>query len=158
MASNIFAKFEGIKGESTDDKHKDEIEVLSYTWGVTNASSAAGGGAAAGKTTFQDLLIVHKVDKASPLLMRACATGAHLKDATLTVRKAGGGQLDYLIVKLENVRVTSVMTSGETGQAPSESITLDFSKIEVAYKPVKADGSLDAAVPFKYDMKTNKGG
>ena len=76
MASDIFAKIGDIKGESLDDKHKDEIEVLSFSWGVTNTGViAAGGGGGAGKATFQDLSIVHKIDKASPLLMQACATG-----------------------------------------------------------------------------------
>src|SRR5262245_18678056 len=78
MASDIFAKIGDIKGESLDDKHKDEIEVLSFSWGVTNTSPAqSGGGAGAGKATFQDLSIVHRIDKASPRLMEACATGTH---------------------------------------------------------------------------------
>src|ERR1700704_1510183 len=76
MATDIFAKIGDIKGESLDAKHKDEIEVLSFSWGLTNGVSiGAGGGAGAGKATFQDLTIVHNIDKASPLLMKACATG-----------------------------------------------------------------------------------
>ena len=79
MASDIFAKLGDIKGESIDDKHKDEIEVLSFSWGVTNPGSISfAGGGGVGKATFQDLIIVHKIDKASPLLMKACAAGAHL--------------------------------------------------------------------------------
>src|SRR5262249_13545832 len=90
MASDIFAKLGDIKGESTDDKHKDEIEVLSYSWGLANpARIGAGGGGGAGKATFQDLSFHHAIDKASPLLMKACATGLHLKEATITHRKAG---------------------------------------------------------------------
>ena len=80
MASDIFAKIGDIKGESPDDKHKDEIEVLSFSWGATNPVMASSSGSAAGKVTFKDLSIVHSIDKASPLLMRACATGVHLKD------------------------------------------------------------------------------
>src|SRR6266481_1637831 len=98
MASDIFAKLGDIKGESLDSKHKDEIEVLSFSWGVTNPGRViSGGGGGAGKATFQDLSIVHKIDKASPVLMRACATGQHLKEATITHRKAGKDQQDYLI-------------------------------------------------------------
>jgi len=110
MASDIFAKIGDIKGESLDDKHKDEIEVLSFSWGVTNAgiSSGGGGGAGAGKATFQDLSIVHHVDKASPLLLKACATGTHLKDATITHRKAGKGQQEYLVVKMNDVIITGL--------------------------------------------------
>src|SRR5262245_16455736 len=86
MAIDIFAKLGDIKGESRDAKHKDEIDVLSYSWGVTNPAIKTGSGGGAGKATFQDLVIVHKIDKASPSLLRACATGVHLKDATITQR------------------------------------------------------------------------
>src|SRR5215468_8830003 len=84
MASDIFAKLGDIKGESIDDKHKDEIEVLSYSWGVSNAGSMNyGTGGGEGKASFHDLSFAHKIDKASPVLMQACATGVHLKDATI---------------------------------------------------------------------------
>src|SRR4029077_9313339 len=108
MASDIFAKIGDIKGESLDAKHKDEIEVLSFSWGVTNtrATAPGGGGGGDGKATFQDLSILHKIDKASPLLMRACATGMHLKEATITHRKAGKDQQDYLIVKMNDIIIT----------------------------------------------------
>src|SRR5580765_5539682 len=100
MAADIFAKIGEIKGESLDDKHKDEIEVLSFSWGVSNAMNIlSGGGGAAGKATFHDLSFVHNIDRASPLLMQACATGAHLPEATITQRKAGKGQQEFLIVK-----------------------------------------------------------
>jgi len=92
MATDIFAKIGDIKGESVDAKHKDEIEVLSFSWGVTNSgSTSTGGGGGAGKATFQDLSIVHGIDKATPALLKACATGQHIKDATITHRKAGKG-------------------------------------------------------------------
>ena len=84
MAADIFAKLGDIKGESLDDKHKDEIEVLSWSWGVTNAVTLAGTGAGQGKAHFGDLSLTHKIDKASPVLMQACATGVHLKEATIT--------------------------------------------------------------------------
>ena len=157
MASDIFAKIGDIKGESLDDKHKDEIEVLSFSWGVTNAVSlAAGSGAASGKATFRDLSIVHKVDKASPVLLRACATGTHLKDATITQRKAGKGQQEYLIVKLNDIIITGVTHGGDdTG---TETVSLAFAKVDLEYKPQKADGSLDAGIHFKYDIKGNKVG
>ena len=85
MASDIFAKIGDIKGESADAKHKDEIEVLSFSWGVTNGATI---GAGAGKATFQDLSIVHTIDKASPLLLKACATGEHLKPPSPIARRA----------------------------------------------------------------------
>ena len=161
MASDIFAKIGDIKGESVDAKHKDEIEVLSFSWGVTNAGSVShggGGGGGAGKATFQDLSIVHKIDKASPLLMRACATGAHLKEATITHRKAGKDQQDYLIVKMNDIIITAVTDGDASGQGGSEMISLAFAKIDLEYKPQKADGSLDTGIHFKYDLKANKEG
>jgi len=158
MASDIFAKIGDIKGESSDDKHKDEIEVLSFSWGVAHAGVSAGSGAAAGKATFQDLSIVHHIDKASPLLLKACATGTHIKDATITHRKAGKGQQEYLVVKLNDVIITGVTHGGASGQPFSESVSLAFAKVNLEYKPQKADGSLDAGIHFKYDLKTNKEG
>jgi type VI secretion system secreted protein Hcp len=158
MASDIFAKLGDIKGESGDSKHKDEIEVLSYSWGVTNAGSMAhGGGGGEGKATFHDLSFVHKIDKASPVLMQTCATGAHLKEATITHRKAGKEQHEYLIVKLSDVIITGV-THGGSGDGDSENISLSFAKVALEYKPQKPDGSLDAGVFFKYDLKANKAG
>lgn len=158
MAADIFAKIGDIKGESLDDKHKDEIEVLSFSWGVTNAQVIAGGGGAAGKATFQDLTFVHTLDKASPNLLKACATGTHIKDAVITHRKAGKGQQEYLVVKLNDVIITSVTHGGSGGQPISENVTLAFAKIDLQYKPQKADGSLDAGVDFKFDIKSNKNG
>ena len=158
MASDIFAKIGDIKGESLDDKHKDEIEVLSFSWGVTNSGVLASGGVAAGKATFHDLSIVHNLDKASPLLLKACATGTHIKDAIITHRKAGKGQQEYLIVKLNDVIITGVTHGGSPGQPGSENITLAFAKVDLEYKPQKPDGSLDAGIHFKYDIKANKEG
>lgn len=157
MASDIFAKIGDIKGESLDSKHKDEIEVLSFSWGVTNtAAPQSSGGGGSGKATFQDLVITHNIDKASPGLMQACATGTHLKDATITHRKAGKGQQEFLIIKMNDVIITGVTHSGASGQPYSESVNMAFAKVNVEYKPQKADGSLDAGVVFKYDLKANK--
>jgi type VI secretion system secreted protein Hcp len=154
MASDIFAKIGDIKGESLDDKHKDEIEVLSFSWGVATNTSA--GPVGAGKATFHDLSFNHTIDKASPQLLQACATGTHLKDATITHRKAGKGQQEYLIIKMNDIIITSVSVSDSSGSAGSESVTLAFSKIDLEYKPQKPDGSLDAGIHFKFDIKASK--
>jgi type VI secretion system secreted protein Hcp len=157
MAADIFAKIGDIKGESLDSKHKDEIEVMSFSWGVTNtASPPAGSGGGAGKATFQDLTITHSIDKASPGLLQACATGTHLKEATITHRKAGKGQQEFLIVKMNDIIITSVTHGGTAGEGSSETVSLAFAKVNIEYKPQKADGSLDAGVVFKYDLKANK--
>jgi len=158
VASDIFAKIGDIKGESLDSKHKGEIEVLSWSWGLANSGSVGhGGGGGAGKATFHDLSFTHKIDKASPLLMKGCATGQHLKEATITHRKAGKGQQEFLIIKMSDVIVTSV-TSGDSENTHLESVSLAFAKIDLEYRPQKADGSLDAGVHFKYDLKAQKEG
>src|SRR3954464_481444 len=144
VASDIFAKIGDIKGESLDSKHKGEIEVLSWSWGLANSGSVGhGGGGGAGKATFHDLSFTHKIDKASPLLMKGCATGQHLKEATITHRKAGKSQQEFLIIKMNDVIVTSV-TNGESQDSHVESVSLAFAKVDLEYKPQKRDGSLDA--------------
>src|SRR3954451_21997279 len=149
MASDIFAKLGDIKGESLDDKHKDEIEVLSYSWGVANAGSMGyGSGGGEGKAQFHDLSFTHKIDKASPVLMQACATGVHLKEATITHRKAGKGQQEFLIFKMNDLIVTGVTSSDDNAGNQVETVSLAFAKIDVEYKPQKADGSLDAGIHF----------
>jgi type VI secretion system secreted protein Hcp len=156
MASDIFAKLGDIKGESLDSKHKDEIEVLSYSWGLTNAGSMGhGSGGGEGKATFHDLSFVHAVDKASPVLMQACATGVHLKEGTITHRKAGKGQQEYLIVKMSDIIVTAVQHGG-SGDGHSENVSLAFAKVSLEYKPQKPDGSLDAGIFFKYNIQAQK--
>jgi type VI secretion system secreted protein Hcp len=155
MPTDIFAKLGDIKGESDDAKHKDEIEVLSFSWGLTNPPGPGGGGGGT-KASFQDLAIVHNIDKASPLLMKACATGLHLKDGTITHRKAGKGQQDFLIVKMNDILITGVSHGGTSGQPASETVTLAFAKVDFEYKPQKADGSLAAGIHFRYDLKANK--
>jgi type VI secretion system secreted protein Hcp len=161
MASDIFAKIGDIKGESLDDKHKDEVEVLSFSWGVLNSGSivSGGGGGGAGKTTFHDLSFVHNIDKASPVLMQACATGVHLKEATITHRKAGKGQHEFLIVKMNDVIITSVTHGGSSADnGYPENVSLAFAKVNLEYKPQNADGSMGAGVHFKYDIKGGKVG
>jgi type VI secretion system secreted protein Hcp len=157
MATDIFAKIGDIKGESVDAKHKDEIEVLSFSWGVTNTGGMEiAGGGGAGKATFQGLSIIHNIDKASPQLLEACATGVHLKDATITHRKAGKGQQEFLIVKMNDVIITAVTHGGTATQPASETVGLAFAKVDFEYRPQQPDGSLDAGIHFKYDLKANK--
>jgi type VI secretion system secreted protein Hcp len=161
MASDIFAKIGDIKGESLDDKHKDEIEVLSFSWGVSNSGSivSSGGGGGAGKATFHDLSFVHHIDKASPVLMQACATGVHLKDATITHRKAGKGQQEFLIVKMNDVIITSVTHGGSSADdGYPENVSLAFGKVDLEYRPQNANGSMGAGVHFKYDIIGSKVG
>ena len=119
---------------------------------------AHGGGGGAGKASFNDFNFTHHVDKASPVLMKACATGEHIKEATITVRKAGKGQQEFLIIKMNDVIITSVGSERcqATRRPTAESVALQFAKVDLEYKPQKADGSLDAGIHFKYDIKANK--
>ena len=160
VAASIFARIGTIKGESRDSKHKDEIEVLSWSWGVSQSGTMAhGGGGGAGKASFHDFNFTHHVDKASPVLMGACATGEHIKEATITVRKAGKGQQEYLVIKMTDVLVTSVSTTvSAEGDTAVEAVALAFAKVDLEYKPQKPDGSLDVGVHFQFDLKANKEG
>src|SRR5580765_1562934 len=155
---DYFLKFDGIKGESADAKHKDEIDIEAWSWGETHASGpAGGGGGGGGKVQMQDFHFVMQLNKASVSLMKACATGQHIKDATLSARKAGKEQLDYLTIKFSDVLISSYQTGGSEGETtPIDQVAFNFAKLDVMYKPQKADGTLDAGIHFKYDIKANK--
>ena len=157
-AVDYFLKIEGIEGESTDSKHKAEIDLESWSWGETNSGThAGGGGGGAGKVQMQDFHFVMKTNKATPKLMLACANGEHIKKATLTCRKAGKEQQEYMIVKFADLLISSYQTGGSAhGTVPTDQISFNFSKIEFQYKEQKADGTLGAAVAAGYDLKLNK--
>jgi type VI secretion system secreted protein Hcp len=127
-AVDYFLKVSGIDGESQDSKHKGEIDVLSWSWGVSQTGThAAGGGGGAGKVAFQDFSIIKIVDKASPQLMQACCTGQHIPDANFTGRKAGGDEFEYLKIKLTDVLISSVQPSGSAGdQLALEQVSFSF--------------------------------
>jgi type VI secretion system secreted protein Hcp len=159
VASDYLLKLEGIKGESTDAKHKDEIEIESFSWGATQPGSfSTGGGGGAGKVAFQDIHFTSRVSVASPNLMVACASGQHIKIATLTVRKAGKDQQEYYIIKLSDNLVSSYQSGGSEGSnaLPVDQFSINFSKIEFEYKSQKPDGSLGAPVKGGWDLKQNK--
>jgi type VI secretion system secreted protein Hcp len=154
-AVDFFLKIAKIEGESTDDKHGKEIDVLSWSWSESQSGTFAhAGGGGAGKVNMGDFSFSCYQSKASPKLIQACALGEHLADATLTARKAGGGQQEYFTIKMTDVLVSSYQI-GAANERPMESVTLNFAKIEVEYKPQKADGGLDSPVKFGYDLKKN---
>ena len=140
-----------INGESIDDKHKGEIEVLSWSWGIQGKASL-GGGSASGKATIREMKIVKKVDKASTALMGAVRTNELIKEAVLTVRKAGKTALEYLKITMEQGRVMSIdIEAGDPGGGMDlvERITLSFNKIAVEYTPQGADGHPQGATAFQ---------
>jgi len=157
MAVDMFIKIEGVDGESKDKTHTDEIDVLAWSWGMSQSGSFhVGGGGGAGKANFQDLSLTKYIDKATPLLMLRCATGEHIPEATLVVRKAGTEQQEYFNIKIEKLMVTSVSTGGSGGEDRlTENVTLNFAKVHVGYFPQKDDGSLDAEKEFNYDIEAN---
>jgi len=139
---DMFIKIGDLKGESRDKVHVGEIDVLAWSWGVSNSSLAqAGGGTGDGKCNVQDLSLTKYVDKASPSLLLACRKGAHFPTATLVVRKAGGKPLEYLKLTLTQVTVTAVSTGGSGGEDRlTENVTLNFAKVRVDYVEQKPDG------------------
>lgn len=159
MAADFLLEIEGIKGESSDSKHKDTIEIESFSWGMSNGGSAAGGGGAgAGKVSMQDLHCTTKVNKACPVLAVHCASGKHIKKAVLYVRKGGGDQHDFYKVTLEDMVVSSYQTGGHDtagAQVPTDQFSLNYSKIKFEYAAQKADGSLDSPGVFEWNLKTN---
>ena len=158
MAVDYFLKIDGIAGESRDSKHKDEIELESFSWGATQAAvHAGGGGGGAGKVSMQDFHFVMRTNKASPKLLLACASGQHLKSAVLTARKAGKDQQEYLVYKFTDLLVSSYQTGGaDGGESPVDQVSFNFSKIETSYKPQSASGQLGPAVSAGWDVKANK--
>ena len=158
-AVDYFLKLDGIKGESTDSKHKGEIDLESFSWGATQSGThSAGGGGGAGKVQMQDFHFVMKANTASPKLMEACATGEHIKNAILICRKAGKDQQEYMKWTFSDLLVSSYQTGGSShgDVIPMDQVSLNFSKIEFEYKAQKADGTLDGPVKAGYDLKANK--
>jgi type VI secretion system secreted protein Hcp len=158
MASDYLLEIDGIKGEAQDSKHKETVEIDSFSLGLSHPGSfALGTGGSTGKASFQDVHFTTKVNKASPNLMMACATGKHLSKVTLHVRKAtgDGGQQEYMTVKLEDVLVSSWQSGGHSGDEslPSDQFSLNYAKIEIVYKPQDEKGALGADVTGRYDIK-----
>jgi type VI secretion system secreted protein Hcp len=157
--TDYFLKIDGVDGESTDDKHKNEIDVMSFSWGATNSGSAGqGGGQGSGKVAPQDFSFTKRDDKSSPVLYIGCATGQHYKSAVLVCRKAGGGQQEFLKITMSDVLVSSFNSSGSGGDdlVPVNQISLNYGKLEYSYKEQKADGSLGGEVKQQYDFTANK--
>jgi type VI secretion system secreted protein Hcp len=157
MASvDYFLKIDGVPGESMDAKHKDEIQVESFSFGAQQSGTMAfGGGGGAGKVQMGDFVFVMNINRASPSLFQKCASGEHIKHASLTARKAGKDQQDYFKVTFEDVMVSDYQTSGKPGSSfiPTDAISLNFAIIRYEYKTQNADGTLGPTVKTGYDLK-----
>lgn len=157
MAVDMFLQVGDIKGESRDEKHKDKIDVLAWSWGMSNSGTAhLGTGAGAGKVSIQDLSVTKYVDKSSPFLLLACCNGKHYTEANLIVRKAGENPVEYIKIKMEEVMITSVSTGGSGGEDRlTENVVLNFAKVKVDYTPQKPDGTADTAIPMTWNIVAN---
>lgn len=164
MAVDMFLKIAGIKGESQKDGHKDEIDIISFQFGASQTGSfhKGGTGGGAGKAEISDVSIVKEVDKSSPLLFKACATGQYLSDVLIYSQKAAGpGQkaLSYYEIKLTDAIVASHVNNGSShGDAIMETIVFNTAKVEFKYTPQKADGGADASIDAFFSMRENKAG
>lgn len=166
MSVDYFLKIDGIEGDSLDDKHKHEIELISYDWQEAQSGTfAQGGGGGAGKVHMEAFKFVMPTCKASPKLMLFCANGKHIESAVLTCRKAGGDQQEFYSIKMSDLIVSKFRTAshptegrqdGTADGRPTDEVCLSFGKIEFEYKPQKVDGSLDTPVKAGYNLTANK--
>ncbi len=158
MAVDMFLKIEPLKGESQDDTHKEEIDILAWSWGMSQSGTThMGGGSGAGKVNVQDISFTKYVDKSSTDMMKYCTNGDHIKEATLTVRKAGGEALEYIILTMRDIIVSSVSTGGSGGEDRlTENVSLNFGAYDIKYTPQTKDGSADTATEWKWDIAANK--
>ncbi len=155
-ASDMFLSVNGarhgqINGEAQDDSHKNEVEVLGWSWGMQGKPSLAGG-AVTGKATIRELKITKRVDKASTALMSALRTNEPIKQAILTVRKVGKVPLEYLTIKIEDGRVVSLeIEAGDSSGNPAllERVSFSFNKISVEYTPQGPAGNALGSTSFE---------
>src|SRR3989339_365348 len=124
---DVFIEIDGVQGSST---HVNAMDILSWSFGASNPTSVGSGGAGAGKVSMQDFHFTKRIDKASPMLYSSLAKGEHIKNAVLHVRR---GNTDYLKIELSDVLISSYELSGSGGDMPTESVSLNFAKIEFSY-------------------------
>jgi type VI secretion system secreted protein Hcp len=160
MAVDMFMVVDGIKGESKDKTHKETIDVLAWSWGLSNSGSFhTGGGGGSGKVNVQDLSFTKYVDKASADLQLACCNGKHVKSAKLIVRKAGEKPLEYIIFEFTECLVTAVTTGGAGGEDRlTENVTLNFAKVHFEYKIQDEKGGGKDGGQYTWDVAGNDKG
>jgi len=155
MAVDYFLKLEGIQGESVDTKHKNEIQIMSWSWGASNASSvAATGGSGAGKVNLSDLTLLASFDKSTPKFFKSVCKGDHIPSGTLTATK-GGADKPYLKVDFKELFVTGLQMSASS-EIPSVSISFSYNEIKIDYSQQDEKGILTSTGAVTYNMKQNK--
>lgn len=157
MALDMFLKISKVDGESQDDTHAGEIDILSWNWGMSQSGTThQGGGGGAGKANFQDITFVKYIDKATGNLMRCCAKGTHIDEAVLTVRKAGDTPLEYVKITMKKCLVSSISTGGNGGEDRlTETFSLNFAEVRVEYQQQAEDGSGTPGPEFGWNIPKN---
>lgn len=159
MSFNLYLKIAGIPGDSTDDKHKDWIEFTSWSWALTNAMTphAVGGGASAGRPDSSEIVVHKRLDKSSPLLLIACASGLAIPDASIECIRAGGDRNRFLTITLQDVKVTTFKPSAAiVADAPIEEVGLQCGRIRWSYTVFGAMGNLQGDLVGGWDFGTNQ--
>jgi type VI secretion system secreted protein Hcp len=157
MSVDMFLKVEGATGESADANHKEWIDIASFSWGASQASKMeTGGGGGAGKVSFNDLHIDANMDKATPAILKHCATGKHLGEVRVSICKAGGSQVEYSTIVLKEVIVTMVQFSGVGNEQVRVSYSFQAAKVEQHYWLQTEQGSKGAESQMGWDVKENK--
>jgi type VI secretion system secreted protein Hcp len=156
MAVDMFLTLEPVKGESQDKTYKDKIDVLAWSWGMSNSGTAhLGKGAGAGKVNVNDISLTKYIDASSPDLMKSCCNGKHFGEGKLIVRKAGEKPVEYLVVTMTDVLVTSVSTGGSGGEDRlTENVSLNFAKVNVKYTPQEQTGAGGAVAEMTWNIAT----
>jgi type VI secretion system secreted protein Hcp len=157
MAVDMFLKLGDIKGESIDNKHKDSIDVLAWSWGMAQSGTThTGTGGGSGKVKVSDMSLTKYVDSASPNLALACCNGKHYGEAVLTVRKAGEDPVEYLKITMKDLIISSLTTGGSGSEDRlTENITLNFAEYKMEYKPQDKAGKPGAAIEAAFNIAKN---
>jgi type VI secretion system secreted protein Hcp len=153
---DAFADIDGIPGESVNARHADEIDVFSLSWCVTNAGGVGGGGGA-GRPSFDNIVLGKHTDLATVPLVEAAATGQQIQDAVITLERAGATPFAFLVIELEDVRVTRVNTGWE-GNQPDEQVSLSFAEVCWEYRSQDATGAAGETRRFCFDVRGNQAG
>jgi len=156
MAVDYFLKLDGIEGESADEKHKNQIQLMSWSWGASNMSSVAGtGGSGAGKVDMSDFNMMTFFDKSTPKFFKNISKGTHITKGTLEAIKSGADGKPYLKVDFQEIFVTGLQMSASS-EVPSVSITFTYNEIKVDYYQQDEKGNLVSTGAVTFNTKQNK--
>jgi type VI secretion system secreted protein Hcp len=155
MAVDYYLKLDQVQGEAADSSFKDQIQILSWSWGASQVSSVAGtGGSGAGKADLSDFSIMTNFDKSTPKLFNAIVTGQHIKTGVMSAVKSGAKGKPYLKVDFKELFVTSLQISGSS-EIPTVSVSFSYNEIKIEYSAQNEDGNLESTGPVTYNLKQN---